>query len=85
MRNETTTGGTEGGMPAAKRTATANAEAASNGPTASAEAKPATGPKRRLPAATVRALKELEAGNLNRYAEVDDLFRKLDIEVGKEG
>jgi hypothetical protein len=37
-----------------------------------------------LPAATIRALKELEAGKLNRYADADDLFRKLGIKLGKD-
>jgi anti-sigma factor RsiW len=37
-----------------------------------------------LPAATRRALKELEAGQLNRYADADDLFRKLGIRLGQD-
>jgi hypothetical protein len=57
-------------------------EAVSHGPTAPAEAEP--GPKaQRLPAATIRALKELEAGELTRYEDEDDLFRKLGIKLGK--
>jgi hypothetical protein len=36
-----------------------------------------------LPAATIRALKELKAGKLTRYADADDLFRKLGIKLGK--
>ncbi len=44
-----------------------------------------TGPSRsRLPAATVRALKELEAGTLTRYADEDDLFEKLGIKLGED-
>ena len=38
----------------------------------------------RLPAATIRALKELEAGEPNRYADADDLFQKLGIKLGKD-
>jgi hypothetical protein len=37
-----------------------------------------------LPAATRRALKELEAGNVNRYADADDLFEKLGIKLGQD-
>jgi hypothetical protein len=37
-----------------------------------------------LPAATIRALKELEAGKLTRYADEDDLFEKLGIKLGKD-
>ena len=37
-----------------------------------------------LPAATKRALKELEAGKLNRYADEDDLFQKLGIKLGED-
>lgn len=38
-----------------------------------------------LPAATIRALKELESGKLTRYADADDLFKKLGIKLGKKG
>jgi hypothetical protein len=38
----------------------------------------------RLPAATIRALKELEADNLTRYVDEDDLFKKLGIKLGKD-
>ena len=39
----------------------------------------------RLPAATIRALKELEAGELNALRpDEDDLFRKLGIKLGQE-
>ncbi len=55
-----------------------------NGPTASAGAEPVTKARKRLPAATIRALKELEAGELHRYADADDLFQKLGIKLGKE-
>jgi hypothetical protein len=58
-------------------------EAVSNGLTAAPEAKPATKAKR-LPAATIKALKELEGGELTRYADADDLFQKLDIKLGKD-
>jgi len=78
----------EGGGPSArkapaKRRATAKKPAA-NGPASSAGAGPATRARKRLPAATARALKELEAGKLNRYADADELFRKLDIKLGQE-
>jgi len=87
MATNKVTAKTSGGeKPAPKtvslKTATPE-EAVSNGPTAAAEAKPATKAKR-LPAATIRALKELEAGELTRYADADDLFRKLDIKLGKD-
>jgi hypothetical protein len=43
------------------------------------------GPSRsRLPAATVRALKEIETGELTRYVDEDDLFKKLGIKLGKD-
>jgi hypothetical protein len=71
-----------GKKPAAKK-APPETKATANGPAASAKAKPATKAKR-LPAATIRALKELESGKLNRYADADDLFRKLDIKLGKD-
>ena len=67
----------------AKRAAPAKKTAA-NGPAASAGAGPATRARKRLPAATIRALKELEAGKLNRYADADDLFQKLDIKLGQK-
>ena len=74
--------------PAAKKTSAKKAvpakKVAANGPAPSAGAKPATAAKKRLPAATIRALKELEAGKLNRYADADDMFRKLGIKLGKE-
>jgi hypothetical protein len=58
--------------------------AAVNGPATSADTEPATKARKRLPAATIGALKELEAGQLNRYADADDLFQKLDFKLGKE-
>jgi hypothetical protein len=69
--------------PAAKK-APARKPAA-NGPAASG-AKPATGAKRRLPAATIKAIAELAAGELNRYADADEMFRELGQERGhREG
>jgi hypothetical protein len=65
--------------PTAKK---ASAKKAANGPVASTGSKPATKAKKRLPAATIRALKELKAGKLNRYADADDMFQKLGIELG---
>jgi hypothetical protein len=53
--------------PVAKQAPTK--KAAANGPAASAEAKPATKAKKRLPAATIRALKELEAGEVDHNAD----------------
>ena len=68
----------------AKKAAPAKAKAAAK----KAPAAPKTGkagPSRsRLPAATVRALKELEAGTLTRYADEDDLFEKLGIKLGED-
>jgi hypothetical protein len=52
-------------------------KAAANGPAADARTKPATTVKKRFPAATLRALTELEAGTLSRYAGADELFREL--------
>jgi hypothetical protein len=72
----------EAEKPAAKKAPAK--KAAANGPATSAGAKPATKAKKRLPAATIRALKELEAGKLNRYADAADMFQKLGIKLGKE-
>jgi hypothetical protein len=58
-------------------------KAAANGPAASVRAKPATGAKKRLPTATIMALAELEAGELNRYADADEMFRELGHERGR--
>ena len=60
----------------------ASRKAAANGPAASARAKPAPKAKKRLPVATIRALTELEAGELNRYADADEMFRELGHERG---
>jgi hypothetical protein len=88
MATKSTTKEAEGEKPTARKASTKRAttpkKAASNGPAASADARSATGPRKRLPAATLRALKELEAGKLNRYADADELFRKLDIKLGEE-
>jgi hypothetical protein len=54
--------------PAAKK-ATSRKKVAANGPAASAGAKPATEAKKRLPAAATRALKELEAGEVDHDAD----------------
>ncbi len=62
--------------PAAKK-APPKEKAAANGPAASAGAKPATAAEKRLPAATIPAKKELEAGELNHYADADEMFREL--------
>jgi hypothetical protein len=54
--------------PAARK-APPREKAAANGPAASAKATPAPRAKKSLPAATIRALKELEAGKLNHVAD----------------
>jgi hypothetical protein len=59
-------------------------EAAANGAAAPSQTKPVAKAKKRLPAATIRALKELEADKLTRYVDADDLFQKLGIKVGKD-
>jgi hypothetical protein len=70
-------------MPAPPKKAAAKKTAAKK--TAAAPKAGKMAPSRsRLPAATIRALKELEAGNLNRYADADDLFQKLGIKLGKD-
>lgn len=67
-------------------------KASKTGPltTLSAEIFPATGklsnhrkPKKPLPADTLQALAELEAGTLNTYANADEMFEKLGIKVAK--
>jgi hypothetical protein len=77
-----------GEKPAAKKApakkVVASKKAAANGPVASAGSKPVTKAKKRLPAATIRALKELEAGKLNRYADADEMFQKVGIKLGEE-
>jgi hypothetical protein len=67
--------------PAAKKAPAKKATA--NGPAASAGAKPATRARKRLPAATIGALVELEAGELNRYADADEMLRELGRERGR--
>ena len=75
-----------GDKPAAEKATAkkgdASKKAAANGPAASAGAKPATKAKKRLPTATIRALTELETGELNRYADADEMFRELGHEKG---
>ena len=51
-------------------------------PTSSAEPQPATKAPR-LPVDTIKALRELESGELTRYDDADDLFKKLGIKIGK--
>ncbi|MGP0063012.1 MAG: hypothetical protein ACLQGP_05330 [Isosphaeraceae bacterium] len=86
MATNKVTAKTSGGeKPAPKKVSPRRAEpevAVSNGPTAAAETKPTTKTKQ-LPAATVRALKEFEDGELTQYDDADDLFRKLGITLGK--
>ena len=76
-----------GEKPAARKApakkGVASKKAAANGPAASAKATPASKTKKRLPAATIRALAELEAGELNRYADADEMFRELGHERGR--
>ena len=66
--------------PAAKKAPAKKATA--NGPATSAKAKPAPKANKRLPVATIRALTELEAGELNRYADADEMFQALGHEKG---
>ena len=54
----------------------ASKKAAANGPAASAGAGLRPRPKA-FPTATIRALTELETGELNRYADADEMFREL--------
>jgi guanyl-specific ribonuclease Sa len=67
---------------AAKKAAPAKA-AAKKTAAAAETSKPATS-RSRLPSATIRALKEVEAGKLTRYADEDDLFKKLGIKLGED-
>jgi hypothetical protein len=68
--------------PAVKK-APPREKAAANGQTASAGAKPAAGARKRLPVATIKALAELATGELNRYADADEMFRELGLERGR--
>ena len=68
----------------AKKAAPAKAKAAAKKAPAAPKASKIGPSRSRLPAATIRALKELEAGKLTRYADADDLFRKLGIKLGKD-
>src|SRR6185437_14330312 len=69
--------------PAAQK-APPGEKAAANGPAASAGARPAIAARKKsLPAAAIRALAELEAGALNRYADADEMFRELGHERGR--
>ena len=53
-------------------------------PKAPTAKKPSSAPKSRVPnAATLRALADLKAGRLTRYADADDLFRKLGVKAKK--
>ncbi len=55
----------------------AAAETKSASPADSSRAEPANSVLKRRPAATVRALKELEDGELNRYADADELLSRF--------
>jgi hypothetical protein len=68
--------------PAARK-APPREKAAANGPAASAGARPAIATKKRLPVATIKALTELGAGELKRYADADEMFRELSHERGR--
>lgn len=83
MATRLTTGKSGEEKPTAK-TVPQKGKAAANGPAASAETRTASEAKKRLPAATIRALEELKAGKLNRYADADDMFQKLGIKIGEE-
>ena len=67
MASKLTTKKSGNEKPAAKK-ATPK-KAAANGPAAPAKAKPAPRAKKRLPAATIRALKERDAGEVNHDAD----------------
>jgi hypothetical protein len=85
MATRSTPKKSRGETPAPKKARPKKAQpqgAESNGPATPPEARPGSEAKR-LPAATIRALKELRAGKLTRYEDEDDLFRKLGIKLGK--
>jgi hypothetical protein len=85
MAHKLTTKKSGGEKPAPKKVPPKKATpkgAGSDRRTTSAKARPAPEAKP-LPAATIRALEELEAGELTRYDDADDLFRKLGIKLGK--
>lgn len=67
MINQTKGKEPSGKKASPKRAATAK-KAAANGPAAAAGAKPATKAKKQLPAATIRAPKEIEAGEVDHEA-----------------
>jgi hypothetical protein len=71
----------------AKKAAPAKAKAAATAAVTKTSAAPKASKmvlsRSRIPAATIRALKELKAGKLTRYADADDLFKKLGVKVGK--
>jgi hypothetical protein len=73
MATELTPNGSAGKKPVAKKApakqAVSSRKPTANGPVASAEAAPAPEAKKRLPAATIRASKELEAGQVNSDAD----------------
>jgi hypothetical protein len=73
MATELTPKGAGGKKPEAKeapaKKAVSSKKPTANGPAASAKATPAPKAKKRLPAATIRALKELEAGTVDHEAD----------------
>lgn len=73
MATRLTTKGSGGEKPVADQApaekAVSSKKRTANEPTASAEAKPAPKAKKRLPAAMVRARKELDAGEVNHEAD----------------
>ena len=85
MAPRSTSKKSRGATPAPKTVRPKRAQskgAESNGPATPSGTQPRPKTKR-LPAATIRALKELKAGKLTRYEDEDDLFRKLGIKLGK--
>jgi hypothetical protein len=69
---------------AAKKAVPAKAKAAAKKAPAAPKAGKIGPSGSRLPAATIRALKELEADKLTRYVDEDELFKKLGIKLGKD-
>jgi hypothetical protein len=67
-----------------KKTSAVPTKAAAKKTSAAPKTSKAVLSRSRIPAATIRALKELKAGELTRYADADDLFKKLGIKLGKD-
>ena len=68
---------------AAKKAAPPKAKAAAKKTSAAPKASKTVPSRSRIPAATIRALKDSRPARLTRYDDADDLFRKLGIKLGK--